>query len=241
MSVWAVVPVKPFAQAKQRLAGVLHPWQRERLSRLMLLDTLEALDRAPLAGRLVVTGDATAAALARAAGAEVLHEPSPCGLNAAVARGARAVLARGGTALLVVPGDVPGLAAAELTGLIEAHLALRRGRAAALSLVPAHDGEGTNAWLVSPPLALAPAFGPHSSARHQALAHAAGVPVQCRALPGLGLDLDHARDLARFMAEPRHAATRTARFLATARCAAAPRLAWPAARGAPDPLALQNR
>ncbi len=213
MKVWSVVPVKPFAVAKQRLADVLQPWERVALSRLMLHDTLKALAQVDgLAGRLVVTADPDAAAIARGLGADVLPEHQPEGLNAAVTRAAQHVHHGGGQALLVVPGDVPGLRARELAALIDSH-AMKAGSGAALSLVPAHDGEGTNAWLVSPPQALAPAFGPDSFVRHQSLARAAGLAVHCRAWPSLALDLDRAGDLARFAADPQHALTLSARFL----------------------------
>jgi 2-phospho-L-lactate guanylyltransferase len=217
MKAWAVVPVKPFAEAKQRLAGLLPACERAELSRLMLQDTLQALARVQgLAGRLVVTADAQAAALALALNAMVLPEGRPLGLNPAVALAAADVQRRGGDALLVVPGDVPGLEAAQLSALIAAH-AGAGWAGGALSLVPAHDGDGTNAWLLSPPLALAPAFGPGSFERHQRDARAAGLELRCLVLPGpdlgLRLDLDHAGDLQRFLAEPRHRATRTARYL----------------------------
>lgn len=227
MKVWAVVPVKPFARAKQRLAGVLDERERAELSRLMLHDTLTALAQVPgLAGRLLVTADPAAGVLARSLGADVLSEGSPQGLNAAVALAAREVQRRSGDALLVVPGDVPGLQADELTALIAAHAGCRH-EAGALSVVPAHDGDGTNAWLLSPPLALAPAFGPGSCLRHQHEARAADLAVQCRVLPGpgLALDLDRAGDLERFVTEPRHRHTRTARFLTARRAGIASRAA----------------
>ncbi|MGH2523035.1 MAG: 2-phospho-L-lactate guanylyltransferase, partial [Anaerolineales bacterium] len=47
MSLWALVPVKPFWQAKTRLAGVLSPEQRAGLSREFLTHTLQVLERAP--------------------------------------------------------------------------------------------------------------------------------------------------------------------------------------------------
>ncbi len=41
--VWAIVPVKTFAQAKQRLASVLSAQERARLAEAMLCDVLEQL------------------------------------------------------------------------------------------------------------------------------------------------------------------------------------------------------
>lgn len=224
--VWAVVPVKPFDRAKHRLAGVLQPWERRTLARLMLHDTLEALARVPgLAGRLVVTADGQAAAAARQLGAEVLHEAAADGLNPAVERAAQAVCARGGRAMLVVPADVPGLQAHGLRALIEAHP--QPPDRPALTLVPAHDGRGTNGWLLTPPAALPPSFGADSFVRHQRLAREAGVALRCAAVAGLALDLDQAADLERFAADRAHAGTRTAQFLRTRLPLAATRTAAP--------------
>lgn len=70
--IFAVVPVKELAQAKQRLAGELSAAARQNLARTMLEDVLTALAATPeLAGILVVTVDETAAALARQFGAEI--------------------------------------------------------------------------------------------------------------------------------------------------------------------------
>jgi len=210
VTLWAVVPVKPFAQAKQRLALELSGPQRATLAACMLRDVLTALAATPaLAGRLVVTADAAAAALARSLGAVVLPEPEPAGLNEAVRAAASWVQAQGGSAMLVVPGDAPGVTGGELAQLAAAH-----AQGAAVALVPAHDEGGTNALLLSPPMRLAPAFGEGSFGRHLRAARAAGLAPQVLALPGLGLDLDHPRDLARFALAQTCMATHTARWLA---------------------------
>src|SRR6266700_3813388 len=64
--IWAVVPAKDLAQAKQRLAGVLTPEERQGLAQAMLEDVLSALSGVPaLAGLIVVTREAAFAATAR--------------------------------------------------------------------------------------------------------------------------------------------------------------------------------
>jgi len=63
IDVWACVPVKEFTGAKQRLASLLTPVQREILAETMLEDVLSALAGATrLAGILVNTVDPRAAA-----------------------------------------------------------------------------------------------------------------------------------------------------------------------------------
>lgn len=218
MTLWAVVPVKPFGQAKQRLAGVLDGAARAVLAACMLRDVLATLRAAPaLAGTLVVTADDEAGALAREAGAHVQPEPEPAGLNEAVRAAAAWVQAHGGTAMLVVPGDAPGVTAMEIDRLARAH-----ARGAAVALVPAHDAGGTNALLISPPTRLAPAYGTGSFGRHLRSARAAGLEPQVLPLPGLGLDLDTPADLARYARScasthadgGAQACTHTARWLA---------------------------
>ena len=65
--IWAVVPVKEFEGAKQRLSSSLEPDERRLLARTMLEDVLDAVSAVQqLAGLLVVTVDPLAASLADA-------------------------------------------------------------------------------------------------------------------------------------------------------------------------------
>ncbi len=208
---WAVVPVKPFAAAKRRLAPALPPALRARLARAMLGDVLGALAEVRgLAGVAVVTADGEAAALAQALGAHVIAEPQARGLNAALRQAAAERAARGAAGVLVVPGDIPAVTPADIARLLAAHAG-----APAVSLVPAHDGEGTCALLVSPPTLLRFAFGPLSFARHCAATARAGIVPRLHAvaeLPGIAFDVDLPADLARLAGLP--ATHRTRRLLA---------------------------
>ena len=70
--VWAVVPVKEFADAKRRLSPLLTPEQCRALTAAMVEDVLAALAEVKsLAGRVVVTVDPLATDLARRYGAVV--------------------------------------------------------------------------------------------------------------------------------------------------------------------------
>ena len=62
-------------------------------------------------------------------------------------------------------------------------------------VVPDRHGTGTNALLLTPPDAIAPAFGPGSCERHAALAGAAGVAVEVDPLASLAIDVDTVDDL----------------------------------------------
>jgi 2-phospho-L-lactate guanylyltransferase len=103
--------------------------------------------------------------------------------------------------VLCVPGDCPALDPAELEDLLRAPApaasrALAGGPAPQVVILPDRHGSGTNGLLLSPPEAIAPAFGPGSCERHRALALAAGVACRVERLPSLLLDIDTGADLA---------------------------------------------
>lgn len=225
--VWAVIPVKPFAEAKRRLAGVLPEAARRDLARAMFADVLAAVTATPgLAGVVVVTREGEAAALARAAGALALHEDAAEGQSAAVGRAAAALEGQNAT-LLTVPGDLPLLAAEDVGTLLAAH-----GDACGLTMVPARDGDGTNAMVLAPPRALPFRFGAGSFHRHLDEARRAGLPVRVLELARVGLDIDTPADLAELAR--RGARGRTATVLARAAIAdrLGARVPVPAAREA---------
>src|SRR5262249_60832656 len=103
----AVVRVKATRQAKQRLAGVLDRAQRQELALAMLEDVLAVLARVDeLAGTVVVTADAAAAAIAARHRAGVMEEGAPDGHTGAVAAAARRLVGGG---VRTVPGGSPPL------------------------------------------------------------------------------------------------------------------------------------
>jgi len=123
--VWAAVPVKEFAGAKQRLSPLLTVEQRRALA----------------------------------------------------------------AAMLAVPGDIPRATAAEIAAVVAA-----RRPAPSLTIVPAHDGRGSNAVLCSPPLVMPLRFGDDSFLPHLASARALGIEPTIVKLPGIGLDIDQPDD-----------------------------------------------
>ncbi len=192
---WAVVPVKAFESAKERLAGVLSPRERARLAEAMLRDVLNALvATTELAGILVVTSDKSAARLACEFGAEVINDISESGTNAAVAQGLRVLTLRGHRGAIVVPGDIPLTTAGELRKI------LVRARLCPIVLVAAARDGGTNLMLTQPPDLLKPCFGPDSFAKHMAAARAIGIEPCILHLDGIGLDIDSSDDLATLIA-----------------------------------------
>ena len=190
MNATAILPVKRFNAAKQRLAAGLDGERRRTLAAAMVADVLEAIGAARTIERtIVVSGDPAAQELAAAAGAEVVPDPADGGhVEAALAGIARAE-AEGATRVVLLPGDCPLLEPRELDRLLTGI----PGRY--VGVVPDRHGTGTNALVLSPPDAIVPAFGEGSRARHVAAARAAGVPFGVEELASLGLDLDTPADV----------------------------------------------
>ena len=189
MGIWAAVPVKEFAGAKQRLSTLLTAAQRQALAAAILEDVLAALVEAPLAGIMVNTVDPLATDLARRYGAQVVTDGAHDGHTGAVTAMAR-ILAAEGHDMLTVPGDIPRVTAAEIGAVIEA-----RRPAPSVTIVPAHDERGSNAVLCSPPLVMPLRFGDDSFLPHVASARDLGIEPTIVRLPGIALDIDQPDDV----------------------------------------------
>ena len=185
----AVLPVKTFGRAKQRLGAAVD--DRAQLAEAMAADVLDALGMVRgLDGVIVVTADPH---IAGGDWVEVVHDPLEAGQSIAAARGVRTAVARGAARVLLVPGDCPALEPAEVDELLST-------AGPGVVIVPDRHGSGTNALLLDPPTAIVPAFGPGSFARHAALAAGAGAAVRVGRLPSLELDVDTPGDLAALQA-----------------------------------------
>lgn len=211
MNAIAVLPVKRFGAAKQRMAGGITGGQRRDLAEAMVADVLEAIGQARAIERtIVVTGDPIAQELAAGAGAEVVPDPEDGGhVEAALAGIARAE-ADGAERVVLLAGDCPLLDPRELDRLLTGVPGNYVG------VVPDRHGTGTNALLLSPPSAIAPAFGEGSRDRHVEAARRAGLPFGIEELPSIELDLDTPADviaLTRELEKNRGRAKRTAKAL----------------------------
>ena len=192
MKTVAILPIKSFARAKRRLGDAVGGGERRALAAAMLEDVLAALGAVPgIVDVLVVTGEPAAVTVAGRAGATVLPDPDEAGQSAAAERGIAGALERGADRALLVPGDCPALDRDDV-----ARLLTRGGAPPHVVIAPDRHGSGTNALLLAPPDAVAPAFGAGSLARHAARAHAAGATVKVCELPSLALDVDTPDDLA---------------------------------------------
>jgi 2-phospho-L-lactate guanylyltransferase len=204
----AILPVKRFARAKQRLGASVEDPLRRELAEAMVADVLHALAHtASIERTIIVTGERSVVAAARERGALVIEDDDERGQPAAATLGVRRALAEGIERVLCVPGDCPTLDPDEIDALL--HLDASGGEREVV-IVPDRHGAGTNGLLLAPPDAIAPSFGPDRCERHRALADAAGVACRIERVPSLLLDIDTGEDLAvlraRLAAHPARAA-----------------------------------
>jgi 2-phospho-L-lactate/phosphoenolpyruvate guanylyltransferase len=207
--VWAVVPVKEFEGAKQRLSSALSPDERRLLATTMLEDVLEAVSAVKeLAGVLVVTVDPVATSLAKRYGARIVTQGALEGHTGAVTAVARLLVHEGRGGMMTMPGDIPRLSPAEIAATLAAHQA-----APSFTIVPAHDDLGSNAVVCSPPDAVPLRFGEDSFYPHLDAARARGIEPLIVRQPGIGMDIDNPVDLVTFLKMSPTVRTRTIDFL----------------------------
>lgn len=189
----AILPIKSFGAAKQRLSSLLGGGAREALAQAMFCDVLASLRHVEgLDAVAVVTANAPAESVVSRTGVRLLHDGEEAGQNAAVAVGIRHALDEGFDRVLLVPGDTPLLDPVEVSTM----LARAGEEGTPVTIVPDRHGAGTNALLLTPPDAIATAFGPGSLDRHRAAAREAGVSHRVEAIFSLMLDVDTPDDLA---------------------------------------------
>src|SRR5262245_45301975 len=206
---WAILPIKSFRHAKQRLAGVLAATERAELARVMAEDVLSTLAASPdLAGILVITGDPEARRLAARYRASVLLDEEERGHTAAASLGARILAQEGAAGMVQVPADIPLVSPEDIGALLAAH-----GEAPTITLAHARDERGTNAVACFPAAVMPRPFGGDSLVAQCRRARAHGIERRIVRRPRLGLDIDTPDDLAAFLAAP-SSATRTAKYLA---------------------------
>ena len=205
--IWAVIPVKETAAAKERLGEALPRHLRPGLALAMLEDVLSAVAKTlphgshngahngflGLAGIAVVTLDPEAQALAQRYGARILTDDARGGHTAAVKAAARTLAQEGRGGMLQMPGDIPLVGADEISLLI----AMRRA-SPSFTIAPSHDDFGSNAVLVCPPTAVPLTFGDDSFYPHLRAAQACGIKPLIVRQRGIGLDIDRPEDIRAF-------------------------------------------
>ncbi|MEE4540826.1 2-phospho-L-lactate guanylyltransferase [Streptomyces sp. V4-01] len=183
-----VVPLKPLAVAKSRLAEAAGG-ARPALALAFAADTVAAaLACARVRDVTVVTDDPLAGAELGALGAHVVPDAPGAGLNAALRHGAGQVgLRRPRSAVAALNGDLPALRPAQLAEVLDEAL-----RAPERAFLADAAGLGTTLLAARPGVALRPAFGGLSRARHLA---SGAREILLPAVEGVRQDVDTPDDL----------------------------------------------
>jgi len=218
---WAIVPIKTFEAAKQRLANVLSPAERRGLMLAMARDVLTALSRSKrLTGILIVSRTPEADALAQAFGTERFSESPDADLPGALTQASEHLVERlRARGIMIVPADVPLIGETEIDAILAEHTEV--------TILPDNEHVGTNGLICTPPGRIPLVFDGRSFRPHVDAAFAAGVVPRVVPSGGFGLDIDTPADLRALLA--REPSSQTGIYLVRAgiaeRLSAADRLA----------------
>ncbi len=199
MSISALIPVKSFVNAKQRLASLLSATEREVLAEAMFKDVLcQVLCASRLRETFVVTGDARVSEIASSMGARVIRETEERGETEAVLFAQETLKQKRVPMVLILPADIPLVCSSDIDLLLE-RIPAHEVPSPFVLLVPSHDRMGTNALLLSPPDVIKPRFGYDSFSYHLAEVRAQGLPPRTVENDRIALDIDEPKDLERFV------------------------------------------
>jgi len=191
-----LLPVKDFADAKQRLIPVLEPSVRAGLARAMCIDVLNVLARTRVPERVVVvTAADEVIQMALPFGFEVVFERSVEG-HSAVVNHMVSELLPSSSRILSIASDLPRLVPSEVDFALDA-------ATEPVTLIPSRDWTGTNGIVFIPPARIVLEYGEGSFRRHLSKAAAAGHRADVMNLPGIAFDVDTPDDLKLFLDDPR--------------------------------------
>ena len=183
-----VVPLKPLAQAKSRLADTADDGLRPDLALAFAQDTVAAALACPAVGDVaVVTDDVRAGRELAALGAAIIADEPGGGLNAALAHATRALRsARPALPVAALNADLPALRPVELSRVLDTAAEFPR------AFLPDAATIGTTLLAAAPGRELRPAFGTESRARHRA---SGAVELTLTAVDSVRQDVDTGDDL----------------------------------------------
>ncbi|MFG2552548.1 2-phospho-L-lactate guanylyltransferase [Streptomyces sp. NPDC048581] len=158
-----VVPLKPLARAKSRLADTAADGLRPGLALAFAQDTVAAALACPAVKDVaVVTDDALAGRELGALGAHIVPDEPGDGLNAALAHGAAIVRSsRPESPVAALNADLPALRPLELARVLDSAAEFPR------AFLPDAAAIGTTLLSAAPGYELLPSFGTDSRARHR--------------------------------------------------------------------------
>jgi 2-phospho-L-lactate guanylyltransferase len=183
-----VIPLKPLARAKSRLADTAADGLRPGLALAFAQDTVAAATACPAVRDVaVVTDDALAGRELAALGARIVRDEPGGGLNAALAHAAAAVRStHPDSAVAALNADLPALRPAELARVLDAAAQFPR------AFLPDAAEIGTTLLAAGPGRELRPAFGVDSRARHRA---SGAVELGLAGVDSVRQDVDTGADL----------------------------------------------
>ena len=186
---WAIVPVKTFDRAKQRLANVLSEDERRSLMLAMARDVLTCLSTCSnLSGILIVSRAPEADALAQTFATERFAESPDANLPESLEQATKHLVTNfDAQGVIVVPADVPAILPDELDQILAEH--------ETVTIMPDAENVGTNGLICSPPGRIPYVFDGKSFKPHVDAAYEAGLSP--KVVPGtrFTLDVDLPQDL----------------------------------------------
>ena len=187
----AILPVKRFDAAKQRLGEALGAGSRTALAAAMFSDVLAALERSGLLQAIiVVSGEEDVRDIVAGRDVILIEDTADKGQSSAVRAGLARAAALGFDRAALVPSDCPLLDVAVLEELF-----VRAAAGANVVIVPDRHGTGTNCLVVDPSGSFEPQFGPGSFQRHVEQARRRGLEIAVERPPSLTIDVDTGDDL----------------------------------------------
>ncbi len=191
MSLWALIPVKPFSSGKSRLAKVLTEKERRVLIRKLLQHTISTLQSIEIIkATMVISSDREILDLSQQSGCEVLVEEEPFGLNEAINQAASVIERFNGKRMLIIPADLPNL-----TCEVVRQLLALAGDPPEMIISPDRHEKGTNALYVDPIGMLQFRFGSNSFHKHLENARTKEMKVKIYQSNEFAFDLDSPADL----------------------------------------------
>ena len=202
---WAIVPIKTFDRAKQRLSNVLSEEERRGLMLAMARDVITSLSSCKeLSGILIVSRAREADSLATAFATERFSESPTASLAEALTQATLHLVANfNAEGVAVVPADVPGIEAEEIDRLIRSN--------PGITIMPDSDNIGTNGLICAPPLAIPYIFDGKSFKPHVDEAYSKNLSPKIVPASRFALDIDVPEDLLSVMQEAPK--TQTATYL----------------------------
>ncbi len=188
MTIRALVPLKKLTSAKSRLAGAVAPEMRRRLVLHMAAHVIGVLRRT--VDEIIMLAEDP---VEEFAGLAQIRDVE-AGLNANIMRAVRLLPHAPGDLMIVIFPDLPLLAPADVTALIEAC-------AEGIAIATDHHGSGTNAIAMAAPEHFQFCFGADSRTLHAAEAARRGVPAVVLVRDGLAYDVDDVHSLHRCLPE----------------------------------------